>query len=1065
MATAGKINPVFATHRSSRLLFIGLAVLLTGALAYFLHTPWNALAAALVAGLVLWLGNARWDGAGASGDKVDYVGLLGQIGEGNLKVSPDSLAGQSEAARNAAAMMIFGLRRMVASIRGLGSSLDQTTLRLSDSSTRQLKDAKSQNDAVVAATTALADVESSVGMVKDGIKELMLSGDKNAAAVVEMQSSIEEVSAGITELVEAVTKTTELSKVATTSSAQVAKSAEQLTASATQNSAAMLEMDATIQQVNQFAKESEQIAGSAVKGARTGRAAVQATVDSLQSIETAVAAGNAAVGALGQRGQQIGSIVSVIKEIADQTGLLALNASILAAQAGEHGRGFSVVAEEIRELSERTTGSTREIADLIHAIREAVEEAQGRMEVGAERAREGVGVGRNALVAFDEVGAVIEKTRGSAMSIARAMDEQSRGSHEVTQAMENMSQQITQISEEAQQQAQVARELTSEAEQMHDRAMLFKQAMESQAAGTATINQVTEKLSFSIEVIRAAIDSIASSSSDLGDISDRLKQSAATTTNSAVQLASTVSGLSHEASFLRDEVSRFHLPQPQPTVALQLAIRDSNPSLDFTNAATVRAAELSSLVGEGLLVFGNGTVLQPRLAERWYCSGDGLTYTFHLKAGVRFSDGTPLTAADFIASFERVADPRTKNGNVFVLEPVAGYEEFKSGAAKNISGLRAEGDLVLHITLKEPLVFFPALTTLCSMFAMPAAYARQHHNDLAIEPLGTGPYRVEEFEARRIVFTRNPHYHRPGMPRADRLNVRLDLDPEHQINAFINGELDVLDDVHRSRRKELMANPALRPLMESITLMATTFLTLRCDIPPFNDKRVRLAVNHAIDRRRLVSEIHGGIVEMATGFLPRGLPGHDPERRGFVHDPALSRRLLAEAGFPGGLQVDTFGMASQNWTRDPERRMMNEMLDAVGIRIRFEEVSDEEYRRRTKEKGRPAIVWSGWYADYPDPDNFFYVVLHSSQSVHVGTNYSNPALDTLIMQGRRESDAEQRDKIYRRAEQLLLEDPPLAFLYHDRGFVMHQADIGGMLPHLTTPILHYEDIWRIKPGE
>jgi len=222
---------------------------------------------------------------GAASEKVDYVALLGQIGEGNLRVSPESLAGQSEEARNAAAMMIFGLRRMVASIRGLGTSLDQTTLRLSDSSTRQLKDAKSQNDAVVAATTALADVESSVGMVKDGIKELMLSGDKNAAAVVEMQSSIEEVSAGITELVEAVTKTTELSKVATTSSAQVAKSAELLTASATQNSAAMLEMDATIQQVNQFAKEAEQIAGNAVKGARTGRAAVQATVESLQSIE------------------------------------------------------------------------------------------------------------------------------------------------------------------------------------------------------------------------------------------------------------------------------------------------------------------------------------------------------------------------------------------------------------------------------------------------------------------------------------------------------------------------------------------------------------------------------------------------------------------------------------------------------------------------------------------------------------------------------------------------------------------------------------------------------------
>ena len=167
--------------------------------------------------------------------------------------------------------------------------------------------------------------------------------------------------------------------------------------------------------------------------------------------------------------------------------------------------------------------------------------------------------------------------------------------------------------------------------------------------------------------------------------------------------------------------------------------------------------------------------------------------------------------------------------------------------------------------------------------------------------------------------------------------------------------------------------------------------------------------------------------------MPRGLPGHDPERRGFNYDPGLARRLIAQAGFPEGLTVDSFGSTYQNWSRDPERKLLNSMLEAVGIKVRFEEMSDEDYRRRIKEGGRPKLVWSGWYADYPDPDNFFYVVLHSSQSQYVGTNYRNPALDELVMKGRRESDIEQRDKLYRKAEQLLLEDPPFAPLYHEIG--------------------------------
>ena len=1047
------------SEKLQRALYALIGASAVYALARFVPLPWNGPAAALLALAALWLGRARVRKAAVDGN---YISLLGEIGDGNLTVSPEELAAGNPRAATAAAQMIFGLRRMVASIRGLGHGLDSATARLETSAAAMLSDARAQSKSVSAASESLNDLESSAAMVQTGVTELTRAGDRNAAAVIEMQSSIEEVSAGIGELVDTVAKTNELSKVATTSAAQVARSAELLTASATQNAAAMLEMDATIQQVNRLAQESEQVAARAVGGVESGRAAVEATVGALRAIESATGQSAEAVRALGERGAQIGSIVSVIKEIADQTGLLALNASILAAQAGEHGRGFSVVAEEIRELSERTAGSTREISELIYSIRDAVETARGTMEVGAARARDGVAIGVGALDSFGEIGGLIDRARLAAGSIAHAMDEQSKGSHEVTQAIENMSQQITQISEEAQQQAQVARELTAEADQMHERGMQFKQAMTAQSEGTAAISRVTEQLSTSIESIRSALQAIAASVSDLSRVTHQLEGSATAGTNSAQQLSLTVTGLNHEARFLRDELSRFRLPEPEPTAELRIAIRDTSGTLDFTAADNVRSHELSGLIGEGLLAFGNGSALEPRLAESWLVTEDGLEYRFKLKPGLRFSDGSPLRAEDFIASFERVVDPRTGNSLSWVFEPIVGFEEFRDGKSPSMSGVRAEDASTLSFRLKRPLVFFPSLTTLPPMCVMPTEYARAHHDDRPCQPTGTGPFRVVSANESSVELARNTHYHRAGVPHADKLHIRLDLDGEHQLTAFRAGELAYLSDVPRSSRPELLHDPELKPLIETMTLMATTFIGFRCDIPPFNDKRVRLAVNYALNRDKLVREIHGGVVKAATGFLPPGLLGYDSARPGFRFDPAHARQLMAEAGHAGGLEIPLFGTAGQSWDTDPERRVVREMLEAIGLRVRYEVVTDNESRRRIRESGRTLLHWSGWFADYPDPDNFHYVVLHSSQSKHIGTHYSNARFDELVVKAQREADLGTRARLYQEAETVLAEDPPFAVMYHDQGMVIHQPDLGGVFPHFTTPMVRAEEVWRMK---
>ena len=222
------------------------------------------------------------------------------------------------------------------------------------------------------------------------------------------------------------------------SSLQVRQSSDQQSNAASAMAAAVEEMTAGIDNLSASAQDATRLSGSADQLTADGSRAVGKVVQEIERIAEVVNQSASIIADLGGRSEQISAIVNVIKEIADQTNLLALNAAIEAARAGEAGRGFAVVADEVRKLAERTTRSTQEIASMIGAIQSGSRDAVASMKVGVSRVAAGVALATEAGESLAEIGGNARQVVDSVAHISNALNEQSKVSTEIGRNVERV---------------------------------------------------------------------------------------------------------------------------------------------------------------------------------------------------------------------------------------------------------------------------------------------------------------------------------------------------------------------------------------------------------------------------------------------------------------------------------------------------------------------------------------------------------------------------------------------------------------------------------------------------
>jgi methyl-accepting chemotaxis protein len=314
-----------------------------------------------------------------------------------------------------------------------------------------------------------------------------------------------------------------------------------------------------VRQVESNARESFELSEDTATKAEQGMSAVHQTVQGMEQIQVAFQGLESIVSRLSEKSESIGAVVKVIEAVVEQTNLLALNAAIISSQAGEHGRAFSVVADEVRSLAERTSASTREIAGLINSVQEAIDDAVGAMEQGATRVDRGVTLTNEAGRMLRDIGESAQQSTRRAKEIVEATRGQAADIDQVGLAMTQVKEIATQLGRGTHEQDSASAEITRGVEQMRHLGLEVKNAAQEQRRESSLITRSVEVVAVKIKQISIETNEQSKRADHILEALQVFREVTLESARRAEQTKTTVADLSAHASGLEEEIGRFRL--------------------------------------------------------------------------------------------------------------------------------------------------------------------------------------------------------------------------------------------------------------------------------------------------------------------------------------------------------------------------------------------------------------------------------------------------------------------------------------------------------------------------
>jgi methyl-accepting chemotaxis protein len=455
--------------------------------------------------------------------------------------------------------MVNNMRRMVGNIKNVSTNLLEATKDISNRSKVILEGSESQSSSVDETYLSMNDINNSIKGIEENVDSLSNSAQESSSSILEMGNSIEEVAENIENLASSVEFTTSAMNEMIISIGEVASNVNELSSIAQESASSMVEMDNTIREVGESTKHTEKLSEEVMRDAEFGMTSVDSTMVGMKNIRDSVNNASDVINELEVMVRSIGKVVNVIEEVTDQTSLLALNAAIIAAQAGEHGKGFAVVAEEIKDLAERTSNSTKEISGLIEGIQKESLRVTKEVNNVKERVEEGVSLSEAARDALRKILDSAKRSMDMVRGIARATEEQIKGSKNITEVIEKVAQMSQEISRATNEQKRSGEEIMRAAEEMRNIASNVKYSTQEQTKVSKLIIDAIENIKKMVYQIKKATNDQVKRSDLVLKAVDNIKTITENNSNNISEMEKAILTLEKEANLLIEEVGRFQV--------------------------------------------------------------------------------------------------------------------------------------------------------------------------------------------------------------------------------------------------------------------------------------------------------------------------------------------------------------------------------------------------------------------------------------------------------------------------------------------------------------------------
>ena len=463
---------------------------------------------------------------------------------------------------------------------------------------------------------------------------------------------------------------------------------------------------------------------------------------------------------------------------------------------------------------------------------------------------------------------------------------------------------------------------------------------------------------------------------------------------------------------------------------------------------------------DGLMDYEPGTsTLTKDLAENYTISDDGLTYTFTLHKGVKFSNGRELTADDVKYSLDRVTNPTTQSPGAGFFGSIDGFAAMADGSATSLSGVTVVDPYTVAIKLSRPDATFLHVMAINFASVVPKEAVDEFGADFGKHPVGSGAFTLAEWTlGQKLVFQRNATYWKTGIPKLDTITFEIGQEPSVALLRLQSGEVDIPGDgIPPAQFLQVKDDPAYKPMIIEGGQLQTGYITINVNTPPLDKVEVRKAINMAINKARIVQIINGRAL-VANQPLPPSMPGYTKDYAGIPYDVDGAKKLLADAGLADGFTTELYV-----YNVDPNPRIaqaIQQDLKAIGITAEIKALAQANVIEAGG-AGTAPLVWSGgmgWIADFPDPSNFYGPILGCAGAGDGGWNwakYCNEALDKDAVAADSMIDpakAADREKAWSDIYMKVMDDAPWVPVFNEQRFTMKSDRIGGPDAIFVDPV-------------